>query len=134
MRQLANVAESGEVTWVAGNAEAFAAYLAAVKAGTKQGIGRYAFNLLRQRLKRRFALQGPIHHWRYPISLYGGEATAAESLYLTRGTWHLELHLATGFEGNPFLAMAFGAEPEIQAMFNFWNSYVPCCEVLHLLP
>jgi hypothetical protein len=65
-------------------------------------------------------LEGPIHHWRYPIRTYTSEAMAAENLYLTKGTAHRMLHQAMGPENAPFNSMVWGIEPEIQSMVNFW--------------
>jgi len=81
-------------------------------------------------------LNGPIHHWRFPLSLYSGEALSAENLYLTEGSSHLALHRAMGTTTAPFSSMAWGAEPEIQSMFNFWNTNtsVPANQVISLLP
>jgi hypothetical protein len=136
VQQLVNVAESGQVTWVAGDARLFTAYADAMAASRTTATGRHAFDLLRGRMASRTTLGGPIHHWRFPISTYAGEATAAQNLYLTQGSAHLQLHRAIGITGSPYRAMAWGAESEIQMMFNFWNpnSSVPLNRVLTLLP
>lgn len=135
LKQLVTLAERGEVTWVAGNAQASAAYAEAMAAKTSNTGGREGFNLLRNRLSRRIDVQGPIHHWRFPISEYSTEALAAENFYLTRGTGHLRLHQAMG-SGAIYRSMAWGVEMEIQSMFNFWNTRtsVPLNQVLDLLP
>ncbi|HTV64795.1 MAG TPA: RHS repeat-associated core domain-containing protein, partial [Bryocella sp.] len=136
VNQLVNVAESGDVTWVAGNREAAAAYSDAMAAARSSAGGREGFSLLRGRLGTRMQLNGPIHHWRFPLSLYSGEALSAENLYLTEGSSHLALHRAMGTTTAPFSSMAWGAEPEIQSMFNFWNTNtsVPANQVISLLP
>jgi hypothetical protein len=136
VQQLANVAESGEVTWVAGDAKASAAYSDAMAAAKSNAGGRQGFNLLRNRLGTRIDLEGPIHHWRFPMSQYPGEAMAAENLYLTEGGGHLGLHRAIGATGAPYNSMAWGSQTEIQSMFNFWNmnTSVPTGQVLGLLP
>lgn len=120
LQSLLRVAESGQVNWLAGEAELYEAYQSAMATGRSAATGREGFNLLRGRLSRRLSLEGPIHHWRFPITEYGTEAMNAENLYLTTSPAHLELHRALGVQGAPYSSMAWGADSEIQSMFNFW--------------
>jgi hypothetical protein len=123
MQNLLRAAESGNVRWMAGDANLMRTFDAAVAAGKSTATGRAGFNLLRGRLSRRMNLTGqPIHHWRYDIDTFSAEAMSAENLYITAGEGtHTALHQAIGAAGNPFGAMAPGmAEPGIQSMFNFW--------------
>jgi hypothetical protein len=72
-------------------------------------------------------------HWRYLIKLYGAEAMEAENLYATRGGAHPDIHRAMGVEGRPFREMAWGQEPSIQNMFEFWNSDMHLEDVMDAL-
>jgi RHS repeat-associated protein len=125
LQSLLRVAESGEVNWLAGDARLYQAYESAMATRRSTAAGREGFNLLRARLSSRLTLEGPIHHWRFPITQYSNEALSAENLYLTEGSAHLSLHQAVGLQGAPYRSMAWGAEPELQSMFNFWLSSGP---------
>ncbi|WP_226602994.1 SpvB/TcaC N-terminal domain-containing protein [Bacillus cereus] len=115
LKLLLQIAESRQVNWLAGEAKLYEAYQEAMDAGRSSASGRKGFNLLRERLANRINLEGPIHHWLFPITQYEGEALSAENLYTTMGSAHLNLHRAMGAK-----SMSWGAEREIQMMFNFW--------------
>ena len=116
LQRLASVAESGQVRWIAGNEGLLNTFNQALGAAKSTKGGRAGFNLLRERLKRRMTVNGPIHHWKFPIRQFTNEAMAAENLYLTEGSAHGIIHGAVGRR-----AMGPGmAEPGFQAMFNFW--------------
>jgi RHS repeat-associated protein len=117
---LLDVAESGGLRWIAGDPEMFAAYEEALPAvGGAQG--RAAYNTLRRGMGELVDIAGqPIHHWRFPITQYGAEAVSAENLYLSDdSSLHIALHKAVGTLAKPFAQMEFGAESEVQSLFNF---------------
>ena len=120
LQQLSQAADAGDIVWMAGDETAFNAYQSSMAAARTTATGRPAFDALRSRMSRRMDIDGPIHHWRYPMTQYGGEAVSAENLYLTSEASHLSIHRAIGTTGAPYRSMSFGAERELQMMFNFW--------------
>ena len=80
-------------------------------------------------------LQGPVHHWRFPIRTFSADAMEAENLYLTIGKdVHKNVHRAVGVEGAPYAAMEIGEQLELQYMFNFWSSGQRLEDAFRLLP
>jgi RHS repeat-associated protein len=118
--RLLNVAESGGLRWLAGDAELYAAYEKALPA-VAGAQGRAAYNALRSGMGHLLDIPGqPIHHWRFPIKQYGAEAVSAENLFLADdSSLHIALHKTIGTLSKPFAQMEWGAEPEIRSMFNF---------------
>jgi hypothetical protein len=84
--------------------------------------GRQGFENLRGRMIRiipELLRNRPIHHWRYPIGRFSGEATDASNLYWTSGRpVHTQFHKAFG----SFSRMVWGGAREVQTMFEFWTS------------
>jgi RHS repeat-associated protein len=117
----AQLAQTGNIRWVAGDLQAFNVWQAATNAARTQATGRYGYRLLRGRMSTGMNLTGvKIHHYRYPMNVFSGEAMAAESMYLSSQAGHMSFHQVFGVPSRPFQAMAWGAERELQMMFNFW--------------
>jgi hypothetical protein len=115
---LANVAETGGARWVAGDEALLDAALGS------SASGRMTWNNWRRRFGRRAGgITGlDVHHWLYK-SLYPAEMFNPENLYILGKPSHTGyggIHTAIGQAGAPTKFMAWGVEPEVQSMFNFW--------------
>ena len=89
--------------------------------------GRSEYEKLRARTDFPDDLDGPVHHYSFPIRENPEKATEPENLYGTRaGTEaHKEFHRAFGEEGRPYREMAEGLdEPGIKHTFDFAQAHI----------
>jgi hypothetical protein len=120
---LEDTARRGNVKWVAGDIQLLNAAEEASMPGRKM-----EWSAWRDRFGNRVNIKGrDVHHWKYK-GQYHDETFNPFNLYVMDKEEHTYwggIHTAMGSETAPTKVLAWGVEPEIQSMFNFWIAKAP---------